>query len=121
MKTRKTTRGEALVHQNIQCMWIHLHKKSIGHWLIFCDGHFTKYLAELCLWKEMEQVEGSVNRIYMTKIQCSFLLARLEVVFVSSDWHITYIFPLARKKLGLGLFFFYYFLEGKNTTTTVWT
>lgn len=68
----------------------------------------------------MEKAQDNVNPTYMTKIQCSFLLARLEVGFVSSDWHITYTFPLARKKLGLGLVWvFFSFLGGKKHNNSV--
>lgn len=87
------TRGEALSHLNIQYVWLPLHKKSLEHsWFGFVffshDGHFIKSWVELCFLKrDGESREKNVNQTYMTKIQCCFLLARLEVGFVSGDWH----------------------------------
>lgn len=112
-KMRRMTRGEVLAHQNSQCTWLPLHRKSLENSFFFMTDTIKSWV-ELHLWREMEKAEENINPAYITKIQCCFLLARLEAGFVSGDWHITYIFPLARKKLVLGLFFYFISLEGKT-------
>lgn len=111
------TRGEALAHQNIQYMWLPMHKKSLEHSFLFffmMDTTSSPGLNCVC-WKEVEKAEKKCkSNLYD---QNTVLLSSCQIRSWICFWWLAQmcIFPLARKKVSFRVFFFYFIsLEGKT-------